>query len=447
MLGYILLLVALVSYGNRRFRFLSIFLYISFMLGLQGGGLCLWTDSVIGVKNADLSIIYTFCVNGYLLFLGHWKLPKGEWVIAYKILLLFVVCCAFFSFLHYNFTAYQIIQGGRSFLLLLSLPILIHVSSSDLHKVMTLLLWITVFTSILYILQVIEGHPIMPYRLDYRYDETTGLVRLYNYPPLLSFFLIYSFVRPQFFKGPVNLYRILFFVTVMCTLGRTFIFTTILSVLLAVMLNGKAANMLKTIFILGLLFLPFMEIIEQRFEGGGTESDFEAIQGGAYEDYQGGGTMTYRMAWIYERYDYLKSRPLGEKIFGLGFISNSQPIVYQMYDFKIGIVDEDGNVSQLYSPDTSYGNLLTKLGFVGGIVYLVFVFSVFYFFYGIRKKNPLYAACAAHLLFLIITGFSGSSMSEPRNFSIYFLALSTIPINDILCRHKFMLGSTSLEKG
>ncbi len=432
MLGYILLFTAIIFYGDKRLRFLSIFLYVSFMLGTQGGGLCLWTDQVIGVKNVDLSIIYTFCINIYLLFVNQWRLPKARWTITYKALLFFVACCALFSFFHYHFTPYQILQGSRIFLLLFSLPIFMRLSYNDFCKVMTLLLWVTVLTSALYILQIVVGHPIMPYRYEYRYDEATGLVRLYNIPPLLGFFLIYSFVRPQFFKGPVNLYRILFFVSVMCTLGRTYIFSTILSVILAVMLNGKVTRILMTTFIIGILFFPFIGMIEQRFKSGGTQSDLKALQRGSYEDYQGEGSMSYRFAWIYERYDYLKDRPLGEKIFGLGFISGSQPIVYRMYDFKVGLVDEDGNVSQLHTPDTSYGNLLSKLGFIGGVIYLIFVLSLLFFFFRFRKKSPLFASCAASLLLLILTGFSGSDLSEPRNFAIYFLALSTLSLNTLV---------------
>lgn len=426
MLGYILLFLALVFYFKKKTRFLSIFLYVSFMFGTGGGGLCLLTDKVIGAKNIDLAIIYTFIINIYLLFTKQWVLPKTKWVTAYKVLLWFLVFGAMFSYFHYQFTPLQILQGERSYLLLFSLPILIRLSSIDLRKVITILLWVTVLTSVLYILQIVVGHPIMPYTLDYYTDKATGLVRIYNSPPLLSFFLIFSFVWPRIFKGPINVYRVLFFVTLICTLGRTYIFTTILSVMLAVMFNGKTTRMINTIFILGLLLLPFQEMIEQRFEGRDTKGDIEAIMQGSYIDFQGEGTMSYRFAWVYERYDYLKNRPLGEQVFGLGFISDSQPIVQKMYKFTIGGIDDDGNVAQLRTPDISYGNLLTRLGLVGSVIYLVFAISLAFLFFRHRKESPLMSTCAAHLLFLFIGSFSNSNLSEPRYLTIYFMVLSTI---------------------
>ena len=95
MLGYILLLVALALYFNKSYRYLSVFLYISFMLG-YGGGFGLWNDQVLGVKTMDLALIYTFAINGFLLvtwqnpfrpFKGH----KHFWLISYMVL---VVLCS-----------------------------------------------------------------------------------------------------------------------------------------------------------------------------------------------------------------------------------------------------------------------------------------------------------------------------------------------------------------
>ena len=439
MLGYILLLIAIGFYFSKSYRYISVFLYVSFMLG-NNGGFGLWTDNVLGAKNMDLALVYTFIINGYMLFTRQnlfrpFRSYSHAWLTWYKVLIGFLLISAVFSYVHYHFTPYQILQGGRSYLLLLSLPILVRVKSVELQRILELCLWITVLTSVLYILQIVFGRPLMPYG-DFNLDSATGLVRLYNYPALLSFFLIASFVCPRFFSGNVNVYRIIFFVAVVCTLGRTYIFSTLLGVVLATVFTGKASTLMKTIAVLGVLFLPFMGMITQRFDKGSTGADIRNILSGGVTEYSSGdGTMTYRMAWIYERYDYLKDRPIGEQVFGLGFISESQAVVSRMYRFSTGISDEDGKIGQLSTPDTSYGNLLTKLGFVGMFIYLGFCISLAVFIYRKRMEFPMMIVCAAGFMVLFIGSMSGSGLSEPRNFTFYFLAVGMLYKGNLCIRH------------
>lgn len=432
MLGFLLLLIALGLYFNRSYRYISLFLYISFMLG-YGGGFGLWNNEVLGVKTMDLALIYTFAINGFLLvtwqnpfrpFKGH----KHFWLISYIVVVVFLMCSAVFSYVHYQFTPYQILQGGRSYLLILSLPILARAKPWELQRIMELCFWITVITSVLYILQIIVGHPLMPYSSNgYSYESSTGLVRLYNYPALLNFFLITSFICPRFFQGNVNVYRVIFFAALMCTQGRTGIFSGLLGVVLATVLVGRASTFMKTVVIIGIMFLPFMDMVSQRFEKGNTGKDVvNVLEGGATEYSGGDGTFTYRWAWIYERYDYLKDRPLGEKMFGLGLISGSQPVVYKMYRFQTGLINEYGEIHQLNTPDTSYGNLLSNLGFVGMFLYLVFCVSLAFFLYRHRKEFPIVAICASRFIVMFIGSMSGSALSEPRNFAIFFLAVSLL---------------------
>lgn len=431
MLGFLVLFAALILYPQKKYRYISVFLYISFLLG-KGGGFGLWTSGILGVKTMDLALLYTFIINSLLLFkqiLAKKTIQKYHetWFAWYKIFLLFLMFSVLFSFYHYHFTLFQILQGGRSFLLVLSLPIFFSLTVKEIQKILEICMWITVITSILYSLQIVAGRPLMPYDDEYGVDGATGLMRLYNEPPLLRFFLIGSFVCPRFFPSNVNIFRVIFFVALMCTLGRTFIFTTISAIILATLFMGKATTSFKTLIVIGILILPFLGIITERFEEGGTDNDISnTISGGATNYSSGDGTMVYRMAWIYERFDYLLDRPLGEKIFGMGLISGSQPIVYKMYNFKLGLTNEDGEIDQLGTPDTSYGNMLTKLGFVGMFLYLCFCVSLFFFIYRGRNNMPFLVICAADFVALFINSLSGSQLSEPRNLAIYFIAVTIL---------------------
>lgn len=419
MLGLLLLLIAIYLYFQPKYRYISYFLYLSFMTGYSGG-FGLWTDIILGIKNDDLAIIYTFLINIYLITNGKFRLPPLKCIKSYKAVLLFISASVLFSLLYYQFTPYQILQGGRNFLLLASLPILIRIQPTELNKLIQLLIIVTTLTSILYIMQIALRRPIMPYGNKWSIDPSTGLIRLYNSPANLSFYLTLSFIIPKYFKGNINVYRILFFVALICTLGRTGIFTGIMTVLLAILLTGRFSKSMKYVILICLMFLPFVDIISNRFERGDTQNDLKQVMKGDLEN--GGGTMTFRIAWINERASYLADRSLGEQIFGLGLISDSQPIVNKMYNFRVGLINkETGYPVQLGTADIAYGNLLTKLGFMGGIIYLWFTISLTLFFFKYKKVHPLLLTCSAYMITMFITSFAGSNLSEVRQFSYLFI--------------------------
>lgn len=426
MIGYLLLLIALLLYIKPKCRHWSFFLYLSFMMG-YGGGFGLWTDEVLGAKNGDLAIIYTFVISIVMVFKRQYNIPKWSFVVQYKWFILFLFASVLFSLFYYHFTPFQILQGGRSFLLIFAFPILVNIKQRDFDKVLQLLIKVCVLTSMLYILQTISRHAIMPYG-EFDTDSTTGLPRFYNSPANLDIFLALTFLKPELFKGRIIYYRILFFLALVCTLGRTQIITTILLVFIALFLDGKIQKIGKYVIVIGVMMLPFIGVLSDRFTGDGA-SDFSDIQAGNFkEGYVQGrdqGTLLYRFAWVYERYDYIIHRPLGEQLFGLGLISDSQPWVDNHYNFKIGLSNPDGiGAVQLSTPDISYGNIMTRLGFLGGVIYITFIVSLLFFLLKRRKDNVFILVSAASIMLLFINSFSGSLMSETRSFTIYFLFLS-----------------------
>lgn len=426
MIGYLLLLIALLLYIKPKYRHWSFFLYLSFMMG-YGGGFGLWTDEVLGAKNGDLAIIYTFVISIVMVFKRQYNIPKWSFVVQYKWFILFLFASVLFSLYYYHFTPFQILQGGRSFLLIFAFPILVNIKQRDFDKVLQLLIKVCMLTSMLYILQTISRHAIMPYG-EYETDPTTGLPRFYNSPANLDIFLALTFLKPELFKGKIIYYRILFFLALVCTLGRTQIITTILLVFIALFFDGKIQKIGKYVIVIGVMMLPFIGVLSDRFTGDGA-SDFSDIQAGNFkEGYVQGrdqGTLLYRFAWVYERYDYIIHRPLGEQLFGLGLISDSQPWVDKHYNFKIGLPNPDGiGAVQLSTPDISYGNIMTRLGFLGGVIYITFIVSLLFFLLKRRKDNVFILVSAASIMLLFINSFSGSLMSETRSFTIYFLFLS-----------------------
>lgn len=423
MIGAILLVIAIILYFKPKYRFLSYFLYLSFMMG----GLNLWTDTVTGIKTMDMAVIYTFVISAYLVFAGKWKIPKWPIKKYYIAVLIVIVICVLFSYFHYGLSPYQILQGGRSYLLLFSFPILIKANGTELRKVLKILLFFCVVTSVLYIFQIVLKTPLMPYG-HFDFDSATGLPRFYNMPVNLIFFLTLSFLLPKFFKGKTWVYQVIFFVAMVCTLGRTFIVTTIATILLALLMQGKMKRIGIAVSALFILMLPFADIISDRFTGAGGTSDFTEIRNGNFRDYESGsGTMVYRFAWVYERYDYMTKQPRSELLFGLGLVSGSQMWVYQHYNFSLGLINnETGLVTQLSTPDISYGNILTKLGFLGGIIYLAFAISLTFFLFKRRKENILILLSSAVMITDFLNSFSGTTLSDPSNFALIFFIMSIL---------------------
>ena len=429
MLGYVILLISLFLYTKSKYRYLSIFLYLSYMMGYLGG-FGVWNDIVLGCKTMDLALLYTAAINAYLIFNKQWCIPKKSFRKSYVLFGLFLCASILFSHFHYGLTFFQILQGGRSFFMILALPILSQVKHNELNKILRLLLGVCFIESIIYIMQLFVGRPLLPYLSDFSYDSSTGLVRLYNSPANLVFFIIISFIKPESCPKvlKINTIRGVLFMALLCTLGRTYIATGIGTLLLAMMINGSFKKVAKTLIVLGICLIPFIGTLSNRFESGGTSNDLNQIVNGDFgKNYQlqDDATMTFRFAICYERAEYLAHRSLGEKIFGMGLVSDSQPWVLRHYRFRIGLMnDETGETNQLGNPDIAYGNLITYLGFGGMLIYLYMCFSFARYFWDNRKKHYLYLIVAAQMIMLFVDAFSGVGLSNPQNLSLFFLILS-----------------------
>ncbi len=429
MLGYVILLISLFLYTKSKYRYLSIFLYLSYMMGYLGG-FGVWNDIVLGCKTMDLALLYTAAINAYLIFNKQWCIPKKSFRKSYVLFGLFLCASILFSHFHYGLTFFQILQGGRSFFMILALPILSQVKHNELNKILRLLFGVCFIESIIYIMQLFVGRPLLPYLSDFSYDSSTGLVRLYNSPANLVFFIIISFIKPESCPKvlKINTIRGVLFMALLCTLGRTYIATGIGTLLLAMMINGSFKKVAKTLIVLGICLIPFIGTLSNRFESGGTSNDLNQIVNGDFgKNYQlqDDATMTFRFAICYERAEYLAHRSLGEKIFGMGLVSDSQPWVLRHYRFRIGLMnDETGETNQLGNPDIAYGNLITYLGFGGMLIYLYMCFSFARYFWDNRKKHYLYLIVAAQMIMLFVDAFSGVGLSNPQNLSLFFLILS-----------------------
>lgn len=424
MIGAALLALALLLYIFPKWRWMSFVLYIGFMYD----GYQLLPDVVTEIKNVDLGVTYTAIISAILLFQRKYAIPKVMFRKSYFLLLVFLSCSFVFSYNYYDIDAYSIVQGGRAYLLLLSFPILATMGERNFRKVLKTLLWITTITSVLFIGQVTLGKPLMPYSYEAAVEDSVGYSRFYNTPPLLSFFLVLSFLYPKLYGWKLWPIRAILFTALVATFGRTEIAVTVVGIGLALILNGKVGLFLRAAIFVGVMLLPFQDVLLKRFEKGDTKEDIQSVLEGGAVNYnpKSGATMTFRLAMLMERIDYLKKRPMEEQVFGMGLVTDSYPKLHLLYNFDIGLNDKQGNIAQSRTSDISYTNLIMHWGFGGTALYLLFYLAMVFYLFKRRKRNPYICAVAALSLMMLITAFSSSSLSEPRYFAIYFLVMSTL---------------------
>ena len=304
----------------------------------------------------------------------------------------------------------------------------------DLLWINEIFFYITLVTSVLYILEVFFDLPVLPYDEEgAKIDDYTGIMRFYNSPPLLYWYIFISVLSPNLLKSKLTFPSIFVFtIALIATLGRIQIAMTAVVLLVGLIIQGRIKSILTAAVALLVLTAPFAQILSARFAGkfeDSTSSEIKNIFNGSIQEtvYVGNskdvGTLTYRLAWIYERADYLSDRPISENIFGLGLISDSQTLkVQSMYNFELGLIDEEENMAQLTTPDISYGNLLSKYGYVGGVLYLMIWLQILATFIKRRKEEEMAFVGMLLIINCILLGFSGTTISDQGYLITPFLA-------------------------
>lgn len=434
MVGILLLLISIYLYIANYKRW-SILIYI----GMLNKGYQVLNDSVIGIKNLDIAFIYMVVICIYSQI--YEKPPKDEFGIRKHVywLFAFMVCSVLFSYIHYEFTFAQILQGSRHLWFFMSFIFLRKLRYKDFTWIFEKLYYITIITAVLYIIQVLFNLPVLPYEREINIDNTLGIGRYYNMPSFLYVFLISSIVTPILIKRYKfsRICSIVLFIALICTQGRTYIGINIAIIALGIIMTRKLSNYLRYALLLIVVLMPFSDMLFYRFEGRkgrGTSDDLENIINGefikAVEKGQGAhnlGTMTYRFAWVYERAKYLSHRPLGENIFGLGLISDSQSdATHKIYHFNVGLRDQNGSVIQMWTPDIAYGNLIAQYGYLGGILLLFLWIKMLLIFYKHRKINPLYILSFLSILLIIFNSFSSVGVSGTYLLVFYFCVIATL---------------------
>ena len=132
--------------------------------------------------------------------------------------------------------------------------------------------------------------------------------------------------------------------------------------------------------------------------------------------------MLYRFALLKERLDYVVDKPL-EAIFGLGLTVDNK-WAYNQYHFRYGIISENGQPSQLRSPDIDWVNFLCNYGILGTFLFFAFYFKIIKTLKYYKQYSQLANILFFYCLLIMITTFSGNVLSEPYSLIPFFLIYS-----------------------
>lgn len=430
MLGIILLLIALLLYPTSLKRW-SLFLFIIFAMQ----GLRFIPEDVIGTKYLDLAFVYMAVINVYSLAYErdatHY-LPYERFFVWG--LLIFLLCSAAFSIIHYDFSFYQVLQGGRHLFIFAAYFFLRKVPREDVEWLIKAFFYLTVVHATLYIVQCLTHLPVLLVSTRQVLNYNTGEMRYYNYSPLMTFYLLLSLLQPAKIGSRKARWAILLLtVAIILTQGRTYLVTNAIICLIGLLLRGHVTRIMQWTIIGGIAVIPFIDAISARFTESNTESDITQILRGDFKNNARtgrlqGGTLTYRFAWVTERYLYLKKQPLGEKMFGLGMISDSQTdVVNRKYQFVIGLSDKEHGVYQLYTPDIAWGNFITRFGGMGTALIILLWISLGGYMYKLRHLHPYMLCGALYVIFLFIGSIADSHISDLGNL-VFPLLLCTLAL-------------------
>lgn len=382
--------------------------------------------NIMGLNGIDGAFVYMVVVSA-LHFLKRRKGLSEDPVLKRRVIVftLFLGLSVFFSLFHYQLTTAQVFMGSRLHFIIFAYFFLRSIPAEETLWVLKILFYLTFAHAGIYILQFLTGLPLLG--VNPVLDAHTGAYRFLNFPPLNIFFLFLALFYPHYLGKRIPEWSfVVFFVSQLCTLGRTSTIAAIFVMVIS-LLDPKGLSKIQNkgiILALGgiiLIALPFYGMIATRLDNGGsTMNDISgAVSGDAVEmalrgesGVGGDKTFTYRLAWIAERAIYMLNSSPAEAAFGLGFYApKDNTLAYKAYHFKIGLPAEDGHVSQLVTPDISYGNILTQFGFLGGFIYLLIWLRIFRINQSRRAEQPLARTLALFLLYYFMESFAGTNLS------------------------------------
>jgi len=344
----------------------------------------------------------------------------------------FILSC-FFSYFYYEFPAFEIMRVVKWIIPFWSVYLFRLLKRDDFHRMMRLLLNITIILNIIFIVQCLTGVIIFNYYTDHVSVNSSGFYRFYNKPIFSTFFLFYLiYNRGQYKKWIYRISVLILCAALLLTLNRMEIIAVMLGYIICLFVVPEMKNKISKVILICLFTIPVITIFELRDKdssnGTSGRDDIAILLKGGFKDYtydghSEGGTMTFRIAMMYERIMYIKDRNIAEIAFGLGLGHSDCERTQKLYDFKIGTFTASNvavRVSQLSTADFAWVGMLCQWGILGMSLFCMMFYRLFHFFFSCRN-NTWALVCVGYLIYLIVCSFAGSFSVEANMYLLPFM--------------------------
>lgn len=426
MLGLVVLLIALLLHftGYRRYSLLLfVFMALRYMKIVP--------MAVMAVNGIDLAIVYMIIVTVSQRIQTLAFTEDSKLLFCISRLSLFLIISFAVGMIYYGLTPFQSFMGCRQLWLFPAYFFLRDVPKDDIIWLFKALYYITLIHALLYIIQCSTGLPVLGVATP-EYDRITHTLRYNNHPVYMTLFFYLSLLFPNYIGKQISKFSaIVFAAAVFITMTRTIMVFVVLFTFLGIFLSGKKSTILKFSIIGAILFIPLSDALLSRFgEKAGTKGDIFAFIHGRFIDYahtgkahDDVGTLTYRFAWVYERAEYMLTNGIVEPVFGLGFLPPSEPeVAKRLYNFKIGLVDQNKIISPTFTPDIGYGNIIAQYGFLGAFFFISLWVRLVKIHFENREYHPITFCMYLYLLTLFALSISGPGISYQDMLILPFLS-------------------------
>lgn len=327
------------------------------------------------------------------------------------------------------------LQTWRNYLLFLSFIPLQALNEKDLDWLFKRIVFITMFTTVLFILQPIT-------HIQFLAGDTMASIssdnawsmRYRNIPYLTYFCLIYCsvFIRLDKIKEPILLLVCLS--ALIITQHRGIMLGYVICIVLYLLYRRKATQIVSYSIIGSIVFFIAGDFVLQRFDQGNTSDDIDSLlkfdikKMGANYDPRTEGTMTFRVALLLERGEYLLEHPKF-LLTGVGMRHEESPLTPRSFSFALGSAYyKDGRwvPQQLNSGDLVWMEPFFKFGLLGLFLYIFITLSWIKEYYHHGKDTPLATSAMFFYLLLIIISFKNDILFNKTCLFFNYLTLMIV---------------------
>jgi hypothetical protein len=319
---------------------------------------------------------------------------------------IFLAMCIVYSKFSVGLGWVDIIRTCRYQFFWLAFFIFRNMEKKQLESLLKSLFVITAVCSFLFILQIFIDETILneTEKSEFTILGTT-VPRFYNQPDMLCFF-VFMALYCNLIHGTVKKFAAFLLVLALtCAFHRSQIGFFLIAVGLGFVLRFPRLRRIKVLTASGIILLAIVVYGGAKLVKSGTISDLNTVISGNIVDANiditdlNDATFTFRIAHLLERNQYLLENPKA-MIIGAGLIPEDSKKVDQMFDFKIGLLEElTDKTVQLDTGDISYSILLIRMGYLGTLLYLMIYGYLMVFFY--KKRDHQYAFSG--FLFLVMS--------------------------------------------